>query len=274
MDKKRKISDDSINQVLEQDKEIYNELAKKLGGQIVNIGSSSQIMIVTTNKYIGKFYRHPINRNINEEWVQNIKNSVLNTIMAKESMVINVAFDSRDAKREFYGDPDDTSLGVKAIILDGQHRWQAMMEINEYHPDKVYTVILMVYIVHNDKDIMKRISDINKRLPYSQEDMDRSHVKTTFYSAFEEIVTSDNMKRRCIQNVCKSSIINDLSFVKKHKNKTKDDFITALNEVSKKYEKIWMGEREKNTRITTGRIIEQYKLYQLTDETCNWMKNL
>lgn len=273
MDKKRKRCDNGVNDEINEDREIYDELAKRLGGQMFSLGSSSQTMVLTTNKYIGKFYRHPINRNINKKWVENIKKSVLNTMVANERMIINIAFDSRDAESEFYNDTDDTSPGVKAVILDGQHRWQAMMELNEYHPDKEYKVLLMIYIVNNDKDVMRRIDDINTRLEYSQDDMDGSHVKTTFYSALEDIVTSDNMKCRCIQNVCKYHIINDTTFIKKHKNKTKEDFKKALFEVSEKYKTIWI-DKKKSSIIKTGKIIEKYKLYQLTDENCDWINKL
>ena len=270
---KRKYEDcDGSNIDMPPNQYDYKKLVEKLGGEYLSL-NNSQILVLSTNKYINKFYRHPINRTVKESHVKDMENAVQQNIIANEVMTLTIAFDSRTAKDQLYENTGDDDLGVSAIILDGQHRFEAMKRINRYNKIP-YKVLLMIYIVNSDEDIFRRIQDINFRLPFDQNEIDKSETKTAFVKALEDIVTPVNTKKRCIQNILNSIIITDDNFISKHKGKNKQDFISAIKKVAVDYKEKWNKQKKRMEQSVAGKIIQQCGLYQLVDNTCEWLNEI
>jgi hypothetical protein len=261
--------------IVEQSHYIY--AATKLGRKILT-GGATQILIESDNTFIDMFEVHEMNRNIDEQWVKEMKTEVLKTSIAKECMAITLAVDERMIRRAMT-EPDNSEQdgGFKAIILDGQHRVAAMKALKYEMPSLSYDIWLTVYIVEDDNAIIKRLEELNKRRPFTQDDTNKLYVVKRFMEAFEQLHKKENETRRCIQNVRKSPIIKSLTFIKKHNNTSVNEFITKIQNISIQYKSRWNTIVDNNSKIQNlvlGQVINRTKLFQLCDETHNWINEI
>jgi hypothetical protein len=208
-----------------------------------------------------------------------MKLEIIKMARTGECMTLTLAIDERDVKIAM----EDPEIGMeqggfKAIILDGQHRWEAMMELLQEIPDMIYNIWLVVYLVLSDEEIDARLKALNKRRNFSQDDTDKVATITRFFQAFDAIIKSENMRRRCVQKVRKSDIFNTPAFIKKNKHKNVQQFTDALYMIAQSRRQYWetrINETDgKIGKTVLGDVIRSTKMYQLMDETCKWLNEL
>jgi hypothetical protein len=253
--------------------EDVNNAASWLGSSIIS-SNPNQVLIESDDRFIDRFDIHELNRNVDMLWVSQMKVEILKTIMSQECMTLTLAIDIRmietaieKSDKETDNDADTKCL-FKAIILDGQHRWEAMKQIKQEMPDIRFKTWLIVYIVKNDNEIIQRLETLNKRRCFSQEDNDKVAVVKRFLDAFAQLHTNTFQSRRCIVKVRKSYILKTEKFIQKHRNTTTDQFRSRIQATSELYKPIWENQQS-NTAL--AKIIHSTHLYQLVDSTCQWL---
>jgi hypothetical protein len=254
--------------------EKLNFAANLLGTRILT-SNGTQCLIESNNTFIHFFQKHAINRNVDPEWVKMMKMEIVKMAHIGECMTLTLAIDERDVKLAMEDPEIDVEQGgFKAIILDGQHRWEAMMELHKDMPEMIYKVWLVVYLVRNDEEIDTRLMALNKRRNFSQDDTDKVQTTARFFQAFDEVIKPENSRRRCVQKVRKSEFINEPSFIKKHKDKSVQEFKDALHVVAQLHKTQWDVEKARNPKLKTnviGVVIDTTNLYQMIDDSCRWL---
>ena len=231
-------------------------------------------MIDSDHTYIDRFAIHELNRNVDMAWVSQMKIEIMKTVMAEECMTLTLAIDKRQIETAMNEPDGHDQGGFKAIILDGQHRWEAMRHLKEEVPGLSFNIWLIVYIVNNDAEILHRLETLNKRRAFSQADNDKIAVTQQFLEAFERLHTPSNQTRRCVVKVRKSRILKSDTFIAKHRTTTVEDFIARMIDISLQYKELWHSYEEKTRKSVLNDVIRNTKLYQLADDTCNWLKEL
>jgi folylpolyglutamate synthase/dihydropteroate synthase len=258
--------------------------ARWLGKSMLSM-NPTQVLLESDDSYIDKFAIHELNRNVDMAWVSQMKIEMLKTIMVQECMTLTLAIDVRliaTAMEQGEGDGESEGVmeegkeegGFKGIILDGQHRWEAMKQLKQELPNAKFKIWLIVYIVNNDQEILQRLDTLNKRRHFSQADNDKVAVTKRFLEAFSRKHTCTYQSKRCIVNVRRSSILKSLEFIKKHKQTSVVEFEDKLNAVAEKYKDAWLEARRTSKKCTMNTVIYRTHMYQLIDITCQWLHEL
>ncbi len=240
--------------------------------------NQKQALVESDTSFITCFEKHAINRNVNIEWVQQMKVEIMKMAFSKECTTLTLAI-HKDSILTVLVDFDENEAngGFKAIILDGQHRWEAMMQLKKEMPDFNMKIMLVIYIVENEDELLHRLRILNKRLTFTQEDNDKVNITKRFIEAFNQIVTPQNMAKRCIQKVKKSAILQSDAFTNKHKLTTVEKFNKAIIKVSNDYYEKYTGKLSSDSKFcksVTAEVIKITKLYQLVDDTCAWISEI
>lgn len=250
--------------------------ASCLGTSILS-ANPTQILIESNDTFIHRFSIHELNRNVDPTWVAQMKVELLKTIMAKECMTLTLAIDKRHIALAM-DEPDTTTEygGFKAIILDGQHRWEAMKQIKEElsHHSPTFKIWLVVYVVENDAEILQRLETLNKRRQFTESDNDKVAVMQRFLEAFAQIHSTEQQTRRCIIRVRRSPILQSDAFILKHKYTTTEQFHNRILKIAQIYHETWLGIKKHTKPNVLTFVIEKTHLYQLVDEKENWIKDV
>lgn len=252
-----------------------NYAASILGTKIISY-KDHQCLIESNNTYIRFFERHPMNRHVDMDWVKELKSEMLSMLLAKECTMIDLAVNINDIETAIR-DPDYTKEqgGFKAIILDGQHRIEALKQIVQENKDISFDIWLRVFIVNRDEDIIKRIDTLNKRRGFNQSDIDKQGTVQNFLLAIQQIIGSSNLKRQYYIKIKNSKILNDKNWINKNKLNTTQDFIKKINNISLKYINQYECkiEDEKFNRSIINQTIKDTNMYQFIEIDPNeWIK--
>jgi hypothetical protein len=244
--------------------------ASWLGTKMLS-GNPNQVLIESNQSFLNRFAIHELNRNVDDNWVAQMKIEILKTKMAEECMTLTLAIDKRSIATAL-NEPDynEEQGGFKAIILDGQHRFIAMKQLVQEMPSIKFNMWLIVYIVSSDAEIVSRLETLNKRRAFTKTDSDKVATLQRFLEAFQSIHHVENQTRRCIVKVRKSAILKSEKFTQKHKSTTVADFVDVLNKIAAKYKSSW-EERGLPKNSVLYNVVHDTKLYQLCDEECNWL---
>jgi len=236
----------------------------------------NQVLLESNESFIDKFAIHALNRNVDMNWVSEMKVQLLKTVMAQETMTLTLAIDKRMVLQAIEEpEPNDAQGGggFKAIILDGQHRWEAMKQVKEEMPNIHFKIWLIVYIVENDIEIVQRLETLNKRRMFSRADDEKVAVMKRFLHGFGAVHTQEYQSRRCIGKIRKSPVLRSEQFIKRHRTTTAEQFTEKIKEIANAYQEIWEAARN-HTNPTLNLTIQNTGLYQLIDTSCSWLEKI
>lgn len=239
--------------------------------------SPNQVLLESDHTFLDRFTIHELNRNVDVNWVSQMKVEVLKTIMSKECMTLTLAIDKRMIATAIAEPENEDQGGFKAIILDGQHRYEAMRQLLREMPALEFNIWLVVYVVSNDAEILSRLETLNRRRNFSQSDNDKIAVTQRFLEAFEHYSNREGESmstKRCIVKVRKSPILKSPKFVSAHRMTTTAQFIEKLAQVSTQYKRMWDAYAEKVPKSVLHDVVKKTKLHQLVDEHANWLNEV
>ena len=254
------------------------EYAASLLGTKLLSSTPTQALIESNQSYIDRFDVHEINRNVDRQWVAQMKMEIMKTIMASECMTLTLAIDERLIKMAMSDSDNQDNQdnqefgGFRAIILDGQHRIAAMKEIMREMPSTTFKMWLIVYLVKDDLDIKTKLEAINLRRTFSQADTDKVAVTMNFLTAFERATAAETRPRRCLQRVRKSAILKSEAFVAKHRTTTVAEFETKIRKSSTDCANGSNGTNARKSAVNCT--VAVTGLYQLFDASCSWLNDL
>ena len=239
--------------------------------------SPNQVLVESDNTFIPRFSVHELNRNVDMNWVSHMKVEVLKTILSKECMTLTLAIDERMIATALAEPENEDQGGFKAIILDGQHRYEAMRQIIKEMPTIQFNIWLVVYVVRNDAEILSRLETLNRRRNFSESDNDKIAVTQRFLEAFDHYTNRHGATistRRCVVKVRKSHILKSPKFVALHRMTTTDQFIDRLAQISTKYKCAWEDYADKVPTSVLHDVVAKTQLHQLVDEHAAWLTEL
>jgi hypothetical protein len=249
----------------------FSFAASILGTKILSC-NPQQILVESDQSFLSRFTIHELNRNVDENWVHQMKVEIMKNAMAQECMTLTLAIDERMIQTAMAEPEGDIHGGFKAIVLDGQHRLAGMKQLVQEMPSINFKIWLIVYIVKNDQEILNRLETLNKRRNFSDADNIKILVTKHFLEAFEAIHRPAHQSRRCIMNVRKSPILKSDAFIKKHRLTTVDKFESKIRVVSEMYKA--RAEECEGKKGTLFEVIKSTGLHQLIDNSCNWLMEL
>lgn len=253
-----------------------NEALNYIGKPIHVPGNSTrQAFAISNTTYVDLFEIHPLNRNVNITWVKEMKTEMMKAAFDKICPTITVAIDLKLIESIKIDRSDD--IDYKVTIMDGQHRIAAMKELIEETPNFNMEFMLDVRIVNGDREMEILLKSLNKRLNFSKDDSDKTQTINAFLQAFNYVVTDKNITRRCVMKVKRSKYLQSKSFVEKHKTTSVDGFVQKLMKVADDYKIRWdnsVSSDPKIVKTAVGEVILTTKLYQIIDDSLEWLKDL
>lgn len=222
---------------------------------------------------------HPLNRHVNPEWVNIMKNAVLGNVINRRYMRLTVGIDVREVHDYiFWSEPGPRPV-FKCYILDGQHRWQAMMELQASHPHLQYDVMLDVEIVENDEKFDGLLQILNTCNNFSLQDQQVTSISFTFSKALNCFLPEKNRTARIVMRLKKrfQERLTDKTVVSRLIKMTQKDFEDRLSAIAKPYKKKWSEKKKTNPIILShvmGQIISYRNLYMFCDESYEWVNDI
>ena len=253
-----------------------NHAASILGTKIIS-SKDHQCLIESNSTFMKFFERHPMNRHVDMDWVKELKSEMMKMIMAKECTMIDLAVSKIDIETAVKdADPTKDQGGFKAIILDGQHRMEALKQIANEIPANTFDIWLRVFIVDNDEDVINRIEILNKRRGFNQSDIDKQATNKNFLAAVEKKIGTANLRRQYYIKLKKAAKLNDKTWVNNHKNMTVTQFCNKLDTIAQDHYARYLGmikdqngSDTKFSKSAIGQIIKESKMFQFIVEDPN-----
>lgn len=244
-------------------------------GKIIDHRSGKQILLMGNADTLDKLEIHPCNRNIDQTWVNTLKISLMKLANDNEAVAtIYIAIVKNEVEMAKRGEDGDFS--IKSAIIDGQHKVTALKQIRDQIPDFNFEMYMIVYFVENDKEIMHRIDIINSIRPFNNRDKNDILTRALFKESLEEMLAKRS-RHRFVSYIWKSNILRDQKWTQDLWGKDKIWFKEKILAVSKSYKTKYIQKCKDNPRYiksVIGQTIEEKGLYQLVDDTHNWLWDL
>lgn len=243
------------------------KLALNWIGTPLNI-TARQALVVSGSAYLEHFDIHPGNRNIDHGWVQQMKSEIVTMTANGEMMILTVAIDFRDIMA-FVVNREEMLDTFKAIILDGQHRWQAFREL--YHETGMpINFYVMVYLVNSDEQIKEKLMNLNKCREFTKEDAVEVSARVKFLQVWEEVAKPCE-HRRCIRRIKNSKRLRSVNITNVLAKMTPEDIRNKLFKIAALYYKQFQDTNDKFKKSVPGQVITSTKLYQLSCDDDAWL---
>lgn len=235
-----------------------------------------QIMVLSDLSFLDKFDEHPLNRSTDPHWVDQMMAQMLSVSMKNEVPILDIAININDIKAYLTAMNEGEDMPIyKAIILDGQHRWKAMLKIKNTMPHVNMNIILHVHVCNDADEIVLTLNAINNRRPFTDDHAEMVNMNKRFHDAIDSVVTKKNKNRRCVTKVKGHiKILKSPEFFKKYVNYTTEDFKKAIGKIAENYKSKWMDfltENEKNAKTALSQVVNETGLYQLVDNSHEWI---
>lgn len=254
------------------DPKYFDEAAKYLGKSIIDQGENTrQALVITDASYLDKYTLGSVNRNINNQWVTQIKESMKQLYERKERTICTACIDVRHVKGALE-DPD-AAKEFKAILLDGQHRFTALNELcKEDKKYKSYSFWVVLYIVQNDEEMEQLLRDMDKRIVFTDDDVVTIDVRMRFIKAFKELTTG-NETRRCVTGTMNHPILRDPKITEVLRKLPKEAIKSMISKTGNEYKEKFEHSRIKKSALLD--VIEKTKLYQLIEwQSGLWIREM
>lgn len=255
------------------DSKYYDEAAKFLGKHICDSGEQTrQMMILSDCSFIDKFTFGSVNRDIDPDWVNEMKKVMKNLYEKRERTTCVACIDVRHIK----GALEDTEAAqeFKALIIDSQHRITALKELCEEDAKyKSYSFWVVLYIVQSDEEIEQLLKDMDKRRPFNDDDMVTVDVRLRFIQAFKE-VTVGCETRRCVTGTINHPVLRDLKVLETLKKHTKNEIKSFIQKAALEHRQRF---EQANLAPKTAlcETINHTKMYQLVDwQSGMWIREM
>ena len=179
---------------------------------------------------------------------------------------------SKDDKENFMKNCAD----LKFKIVDGQHRFTAMMKIWEAIKDPAI-ILVKCHLVQGDDEIQELVEDLNKNLALTNTDYEDIIKKKDFRKLLmEDIFENITPGKRCVKQVIDSPILSEPDFVKCLREHGNKQIISVIKTISEEYKS------EYETLVCTKKIsptidqcIKISKMYQLIEgDNPVWLKRI
>lgn len=233
--------------------------------------SNKQALCLSSLEYINRFTLGSINRDINTEWVKEMKRSIIEMASVGRRTTVTVCIDVRDIQIAL----TDQEAGneFKAVIIDSQHRWTAMQELKKENPLMEYKFWLIVYVVHNEDDMKQLFLDLDKRLEITTSDKEQISVRKRFVNAFSDL-TEEHEKRRCVQRTKNLPVLRDQEVMRALSRLTTAEIKTKIQNIAEKYKREFESADLPKTSVLY-QVINGTKLYQLIHwQSGSWVKEM
>lgn len=234
--------------------------------------TASQAMCLSSAKYCELYDLSSINRNVDMVWVKEIKKSIIQMEKDKIMTTISVCIDLIDIYSSF--EDLDAARHFKAMIIDGQHRVEAMKQLCREDPTFNYQFFLNVYICNDSNHMQELFLNLNKHLPVSQVNIDEKDTRKRFVDAFSRCTINCN-DRRCVQRTKNHPILRDQNVMTKLSTMTVAQIEEAIYAIAKQYEEEFKNTQKLKPTSMVYKTIKVTKMYQLVDwEEGNWIKRM
>jgi len=241
--------------------------------------SPKQIMVMSDLTYLDKFDEHPLNRSTDQNWVDQMMAQMLGVAMKNEVPILDIAININDIKAYLTAMNEGEEVPIyKAIILDGQHRWKAMQKIKSTMPHVNMNIILHVHVCDDADEIVLTLNAINNRRPFTDDHAEMVNMNKRFHDALDAVVTKKNKNRRCVTKVKSHiKILKSPEFFKKYVNYSTEDFKKAIVKIADNYKPKWtefLTDNEKNARTALYQVVNETGLFQLVDNSHEWIMKM
>ena len=254
------------------DTKYFDEAAKYLGRSIIDPGDKTrQALVLTDASFLDRYTLGSVNRNVNVQWVSEIKEEMRQLHERKERTVCTACIDVRHIKGALE-DPE-AARDFKAVLLDGQHRFSALSELcREDEKYKAYSFWVVLYIVQSDEEMEQLLRDMDKRIVFTEDDVVTIDVRMRFIKAFKEL-TAGQETRRCITGTINHPVLRDPKITEALRRLPKDAIISLIQKSAAEYKEKFEQSRLKKSALLD--VIEKTKLYQLIEwQSGFWIREM
>jgi hypothetical protein len=252
-------------------------------------------LLYVTNKIIGVkttptrcidlLEPHVLNRTINPDRVKELESVLKTVVLSGEFIELSIAIETSSIQSIITDCLSEDHTVVKQTdykfkILDGQHRWKAIQNIRDLPGMDSLIIHLKIYLASNEKEIVRRIDEINDIRSFSKDEKTQINVTYNFLMAFSALTigTSGSV----IDRVKNCEYIKTDEFRKKHRDVGENQFQELILKLSQAYEEQWNGFVHKliesnpshYRRGLVYRVVEKTKLYHLHCLPIDWIKKL
>lgn len=251
-----------------------DEVARLFGKAIVDsAGNTRQVLLLSDMTYLGRLGLGALNRDVNQAWVKEIKQVLLNKIMAHERIQLVACIDIRHIQAVLDGDAQPDTL--TAIVVDGQHRLFALREIAKEHPGIVYDFRLELYVIRCEAEFEALLHGENNRCAFTETDHSVLAGRKRFVQVFSRL-TAGCENRRCVQRTKNQDVLrSDQKVAAALANMSVYEIECAIKTCAAQYKSEW--ERVATPQVVksaVGATIARTGMYQLLDwETGRWMQH-
>lgn len=252
-----------------------NDLAQALNwlGQVVycNQDGTRQAFLCSDVTYVGRFDLDPANRNINDEWVREMKTEIKALHERNEMMTLTAAIDKRSIAAFIEAKMSGEDLGMfKAILLDGQHRWSALKQLRDEQPGTPFKFFLIVYVVDNDEEIKMRLMQLNKRREFTKADAAEVDGRLRFLKVWNQ-VTLGHENRVCVRRIRNSELLRKVPVIKALMNMSEDQIYQKIHQVAQKHQAAYEASEDRFKRSMAGKVVRATGMYQLVKDDASWI---
>ena len=249
----------------------YNAL-KVIGQSVLDCSSKKQAMCLSSARKCDKYSLSSINRNVDMKWVNEIKTNILQMKKDDIKTTISICIDLNDVRACF--EDKEAEEDFKAMIIDGQHRVEAMKQLCREDRDFDYSFYLIVYICENSNEMQDLFINLNKHLPITQINIKEKDTRKRFVDAFSRCTINCD-DRRCIQRTKNHPILRNMNVMTKLYTMSVSEIEEAIYSIAKKYKEEFKNSQKLKPTSVVYRTIKTTKTYQLVDwEEGNWIKQM
>jgi len=185
-----------------------------------------------------------------------------------------------NARRGAVADEDDEVVHtITAKVQDGQHRLSAMLNLYKRNPAINFPILLKVNMCKDEAEFAQQVKAMNMRMEFTAKDAEKVSTVTTIKQAVLGKVIEKHRRKRCVnalQNVLERRL-EDKAFVARYRGRTQADLETSVKNTAAKYRARWQAsvDRVAASRYTArDKVIDDTKMYQMVDESCEWLDRL
>ena len=250
----------------------YDEAAKYLGTSVIDAGHKTrQALILSNGSHIHKYSLGSVNRNINVTWKNEMKSTLKDLHAQKERTMLTACIDERCIKAAM--DDPEACQDFKAVILDGQHRAEALKELITENKDyEAYEFWVVLYITRTDEEMEQLLKDLDKRFTFTDDDIITVDARMRFIKALKELIPGQE-NRRCITGTINHAILRETDIIESIKKCSKHQIVERMIKTSQTYKNKF--EQSKLSKGALHDTIVATKLYQLIDwQSGLWIREM
>jgi len=234
--------------------------------------SKHQALSIASAQKCHLFSLASMNRNIDKDWVKKIKQEILEMKRKEfltEIVVCIIIDDIKSCIRE-----KDARVNFQAMIIDGQHRVEAMKELCLEDPNFDYEFFLKVIICDNEKHMFEQFKNINNRREITESQNDQPLARLKFVQAFENCTVNCN-SRNCIRKTKEHVVLREDEVTEALGKLAIHEIEKAIKDMAKKYKVKFDNSKDISKTSVVYKTIQATKLYQLMDwEKGDWIKEM